>query len=684
MRIYELKLCKSYFVTFWHLDRLRRDVAFFVYNPIYNGVRNQERVANLEQATKSPPTYQSAGIRENESQLACEETTEWMWGFDEQMTLRYSPEYPELESFLPKQGYNAASFANNLNKANDEHKQAGNAVSGTKKEDEDCDAVKVTVNRRKKYLPRKLQRTSDVPLTEASSKANGEKHDLQQEQPSTSYSDLLSSQSQGTKCNEQDNTERLSSAVATPQDASKSTSPCKQTDIETPSSHEMATSQDQGSVVRSFQTIAGLSVANQDGANLPSKESDASSTVVDDGSSMLLSSRQENAADSSLTALIKMCSETEGPLGNTSFLPWSKQEEEMLSTISSFSQLPFSQRSLTAASLSSFIHVASLDGRISEPPSSSDADELSTQFSEDDERTDPPLTPMTPSERVTPSEHVTLGERVTPSEHVAPSERVTSSSVHNTSLSVPVVKSAAVSCSGMNALRNKILEKLPKTTDQSQTSSSVIASEKSGAVNPVLVDSISSLVTFSESSGRELQNNKNPGYRPIIPTPTQPVDIISEAVIDASFDSGYSNDDPSYPIILNTFSITDNMPSALAQHGIMGQSVEMEKEVCSSNSHFTYSEISPPNFYQTDLTGHFGYIALDSTIALQDLSLEKFYSFPSPYKREHETRRSRLYGTRHYKTTRTNFSRLSLEPLCSVIYPMTSYTRQSSGNGKEI
>ena len=273
-------------------------------------------------------------------------------------------------------------------------------------------------------------------------------------------------------------------------------------------------------------------------------------------------------------------------------------------------------------------------------------------------------------------------------------EYVTSSAMHSTTLSATMPTPAVASACSEIPLESGTLDKVSLTTDQPQRSSTAVAIEKSGFDDRFVAESMFGHDTVSELSGGRLSGKEHPGYRPIVPAPNQSLDtFISAPAMAASLDSGYHNNDASYPIIVDCFSISENARSVLSHQALVSKPLEMEKEIRPSNSRFISSKNSPqprvnqayfaaPSSYQTDLTGRSGFIALDSTLPVQQaLSLEKFYSFSTPYKRKQDTRRSRLYGSRHYKTTRTNFSRWSLEPVCSVIHPLTSCTRQSIYQG---
>ena len=603
-------------------------------------------MADSLQETENHLANQTMKVSVCEPQLACKESAEWMWGFDEQMSLRYSPEYPELEGFLPRQEDRSA----NATKNRDEDSNPGNVTTN---KDEVNDTAKSTVNRRKKYLPRKLQRTSDLPVTDTSLITVEERTEML----NTEQVDKPPSQSQD-KCHREDKTERLASCsdAVTPMDSAVVISPIVEAD-KTSSSQD----RDQNAVLSRFRTAAGLSVTNQDVSHLPSKESDAEISLADD-----TSSRPENT----LNALIQMCSKAEGSLGDRSYVPWSHQEQDMLSTLCSLGQFPPSEQFAQASLTSSCNSLSSQDEQGSETPRTSDSAGLAVQFSGADDRN-----VVTRLSEVEVRTHTSL-----PPMSSTTSEHVTSFASHSsTSLSVTTATFTAVSGSSKMLLRNFISDKGSTTTDRPPTNSTAAASGNVSAKNPLPVDSISNHT--NKFSGGQLPGNKHPGYRPIVPAPNQSLDsVVTKPATNASLESGYYNDTTPYPIIVDTFSMTENIPSALGQQG--------SSEVRSSDSHFIPSRNTPPpqvnlayyatpNPYHTGQTGHSGFISLDSTVAVQAISLEKFYSFSLPKYQDYETRRSRFYGSRYYKTTRTNFSRLSLEPLCSVIYPLTSCTRQS-------
>ncbi|KAJ7387443.1 hypothetical protein OS493_004441 [Desmophyllum pertusum] len=235
--------------------------------------------------------------------------------------------------------------------------------------------------------------------------------------------------------------------------------------------------------------------------------------------------------------------------------------------------------------------------------------------------------------------------------------------------------------SSRNSLTSDTIDKSTTTTDQCQTDSTADTKAKSSIEDPIPA----ALETFSGYYVLNGLNSRQAGARPIVPAPTQSVNICSDdPATDASANSSCCSNSTVYPIIVNSFSINESIRSAVAHQGFNYQPLETEEQPRSSNTDFTPSQNSPPpqvnreyfpspNSHQT---GHSDFIALDNTVLMQAFSLEKFYSFSAP---EKQARAPRLRPqTRHYKATRTNFSRLSLEPICSVIHPLTSSTHQST------
>lgn len=608
-------------------DRLRRDVSYFV----YNGALRPERAAHSPKATENHPTAQTSNISVSKSQLTCEESTEWMWGFDEQMSMRYSPERPELEAFLPKMADNHGIATENGGKARNEQEQVSD--DATKNGDGVRDAVKGTVNRRKKYLPRKLQRTRDITLVDASSTANEVRIQTQADEPTTNETKVsVSLQSQGTECNGDDKEERLHSEVTTPLNSSVVLSPCVEAD-DSPSSQEMFTVEDQDLPPSRLRTTTGLSVTCQDGSSLPLKESNE--TAQAHTTLMSISSIPENRTDSSLTALIQMCSKAGGSLSDQSYLLQSKQDQ---SSIPSICQVSLSQESSTASPPSPCDFLPS-DVQSIKSSNNSDDDDMATLASKGKKKTSSSCTSTCSSS----------------------SDHVRSSAMLSTSLSMTTATSAVVSDSCENSLRSETFGNVLTTTDYFQAT---VVIEKPCLADPSHVNSIPGHVIMF--TGGQLTGEKHPGYRPIAPAPNQSVDVNTVvSTTDVFQDSGYYHDNALYPIIVDSFSLNDNISYPFVQPPQVDQSY-----------------YATPDSHQTRLTGHTGFIALENTVAKQAPYLEKFYSFSAPNKQEYQVGRSQLRGSRHYRTTRTNFSRLSLVPLCSVIYPPTSCTRQITSQGK--
>lgn len=655
-------------------------MSFYVYKPINNETYRQEKVVDSIPPTNNQPTNQLIPAGQSESQLACQETREWMWGFDEQLSLRYSPEFSELKGFLPIQ----VDDHGNETKISNDTRNHGIQVNSRSNL---SDTAKGVVNRRKKYLPRKLQRTDHLSVTAINLKTGEETSEMQQDKPNSNQDNVPLSESQVNECYWKDKSEVSSySDVSTPQESpDATTSSCVEAE-KAPHFQDV----DQDSLLLISRIAVDLPVTCQenscppakesgagsrDSVQVPPKESGAVTSSVESISSLSPSSRPENTADSSLNALIQMCREdlkAEGTLSDRSYLPRSTRKGELLSTLSSSSSLSVPQVSLWPSKISSLNPTTSQGekrnkfpgnsngGGLATPPSAANNISVATVVPEGDAGVhSPPLPPATAISSFS-------------------CENLTSVSSNNiTSSSVTVATCAAVDSSGRISHKRFILDKdTMVTTNRSQMNLTDPTREKS--VNPLLVGPIP--VHGSETNDEKPPANKHSGYRLIVPAPNQPGEaIIRKPAIDASKDSGYVSDNTIYPIIVDTFSISENIQSGLQQQGFVRERPPNSHFLPSQHLHpspVNLADYSTANPYQTSQTGHSGFIALDSTVAVQALSLEKFYSFSLPNKHEHETPRSRLHGTRHYKTTRTNFSRLSLEPLCSVIYPLTSATVQ--------
>lgn len=583
---------------------------------------SQEKVPNKTQVMENQPTGQMPYSSEGEAELTCEESTEWMWGFDEQMSLRYSPERPELEAFLPKKIDNLKG----ADEVNNETKQ-GSCDGDAKKNGDGINVfVQSTVSRRKKYHPRKLQRTDDVTPAEGGSSANEERIQSNVDvRPVTEATEanVLQAQLQDNDCNEDDKEEQLQPEVGTSPDCPEVTLPLLEAD-KTPCSQDSQSvpqpSQNQNLHLSSPGAIAGVSVSSQDGPYLLLGESDELCENVPSNAS---SSKPEKTVESSLTALIQMCSEA-----GESSLPGPNQDQRCISTgVSTFCQVYLPQESISSSS-PSFCTTVAIGIQSSRPSSYSSAVNLATIASEVEERVMPSYTS---------------------------SELSTSVTTMSSSLPLPPPKSTAAFIDNNTLLiRSEGLETVSTINGLSQATTAI---ESIGDQSQSL--SITDRVCSPEISRAPALGNKHPEYRPIAPAP-HPSNLSPDVPSGHVFeDNGYYHDNGSYPIIIDSFSLNDSIQYSFAKQ-----------------PQVNLSYYPTPQLYQTGQASHSVLNSINSTAVKRSLPLEKFYSFPAPNSGDkHQVVRSRFQAGRHYKTTRTNFSRLSLEPLCSVIYPLTSCSR---------
>lgn len=598
-------------------------MSFFVYNPIYNGMPSQEKVSNTTQVMENQPREQMPYSSEGEAELTCEESTEWMWGFDEQMSLRYSPERPELEAFLPQKIDKGADEVNN------EPKQSS-CDGDTKKNGDDVNVfVQSTVSRRKKYHPRKLQRTDDVTPADGGSSANEERIQPNVDVPpvtEATEANVLQGQLQDSECNEDDREDQLQPEVGTSPDCPEVSLPLLAAD-KTPCSQDIASLQNQNLHLSSSAVIEGVSVSSQDGPYLLLGESDES---CENAPSNAPSSKPEKTAESSLTALIQMCSEAGESASDESSLLGPKQDQRCISTgVSTFCQVYLPQESISS-SPPSFCTTVAIGIQSSRPSSYASGVNLATIPSEVEERIMPSYTSLS-----SPSSELSTSVTTMPS-----------------SLPLPPMSTAPFIDNNKLLIRSEGLETFATINGLSQATTAI---ENIGDQS----QSLSITVYSPEISRAPASGNKHPEYRPIAPAPhpsNLSPDVPSAHVFE---DSGYYYDNGSYPIIIDSFSLNDNIQYSFAKQPQVNLSYH-----------------PTPQLYQTGQASHNVLNPINSTAVKRSLPLEKFYSFPAPNSGDkHQVVRSRFQGGRHYKTTRTNFSRLSLEPLCSVIYPLTSCSR---------
>ena len=262
-----------------------------VHIKIQNGTNNQESLSIASQVTQHQSTIPP---RENDSPLTCEESTEWMWGFDEQMSFRYASN-GQLEGLF-KYGDSPEDALKNFN---------------------DVDEVaKTTVNRRKKYLPRRLQRTvsstnvssEGIMKPELAEELTVDQVDLPSLQPNDKTSIPGNDGKVEQSCIRDEHMTRSSGSPCF-KPVAKSSSSCKN------SPHPQR---------RNSHTDAILSNPCAAAEQIPvSGEDGLQSTCSVSGESLCISANSMlstvtpglgNTTGSSLTALMQMCSEAESGL----------------------------------------------------------------------------------------------------------------------------------------------------------------------------------------------------------------------------------------------------------------------------------------------------------------------------------------------------------------------------------
>ena len=240
----------------------------------------------------------------------------------------------------------------------------------------------------------------------------------------------------------------------------------------------------------------------------------------------------------------------------------------------------------------------------------------------------------------------------------------------------------------MNSFVSDAVSKSPTTTYPCQTEGSSAVSRAYTCIEdpfPMIVDTFSGYYIVNGHNTGQLQPNKQQGYRPIVPAPNQSVNVCSdEPASDASVTSGVRSNNIPFPVIIDSFSINENFRAAVAHRSFKYKILESQRQA-NPVSNLRPQQTSPPpqvnqghfSLPHLNQTGQSGYIALDNTVLMKASSLEKFYSFSAPTEKSPQLPFFRPL-TRCYKTTRTNFSRMSLEPICSVIHPLNGFPRQSA------
>lgn len=633
---------------------------------IQAGANNQEKLPTVTQVTQSQSTINQTS--ETEAILTCEESSEWMWRFDEQMSLRYECE----NSMEGRRGDNSGNALQN----------AGNNAKESSTEE-----AKATVNRRKKYMPRRLQRRNVVSLKTVclGSKDKEEAKEGEAVNENTvNEMDLLSPQSNNTNGDDSGEPEQACSSDATTLSVSlprlgvaeKTPVTCSNSVLSA-----MVNSYTDALLPSRFKTETGvLFVIGQNGSR-------ATNNVTGEPLAALTSSSSgtENTTGSSLNALIEMCSKAGGSLNNPSDLPWSAWGT-VTRDISSrgTGTRDISSRQMEGAQASQDISSRELTETVNEETVSTDSSKetgvpvtnggADSFLNEETEEESTTSSNCQLSQVSACSSSVSLASQSDVQESLRLSVIPMSSQYngHATTSEATVTASAGSTSSGYSFTSDTV-DKPPTATDRCPTGSTAVTTSCVETPFPVIVETFSGHhVLNGFNSGQQLDNTQT-RYRPIVPAPSKSVNTSFDAPTnDAFVNSSACKNDILYPVINDCFSLANDDQYAVA-----------EKQPPSSNSCFIPHQNSPqpqvnkvyfpsPN---AQLTGHSGFTVLDNTSPMQALRLEKFYSFSTLGEQVKSPIRPQ---TRHYKTTRTNFSRLSLEPICSVIYPLSSSTCQST------
>ena len=623
---------------------------------IQAGANNQEKLPTVTQVTQNQSTINQTS--ETEAILTCEESSEWMWGFDEQMSLRYECE----NSMEERRGDNSGNALQNAE---------NNAKESSTEE------AKATVNRRKKYMPRRLQRRNVVSLKTISVGSKDKEEAKEGEavnENTVNEMDVLSPQSNNTNGDDSGEPEQACSSDATTLSVSlPRLGAAEKTPVTCSNSvlSETVNSYTDMLLPSRFKTETGvLFVIGQNGSRAPNNVTGEPLAAFTSSSS-----GTENITGSSLNALIEMCSKAGGSLNNPSDLPWSAW-----GTVTR----DISSRQMEGAQASKDISSGELRETVNEETVSTDSSK-ETGIPVTNGGADSFLNEETEEESTTSSNcqlsqvsacssSVSLASQSDVQESLRLSAIPMSSQYngHVTTSEVTVTASAGSTSSGCSFTSDTV-DKSPIATDRCPTGSTAVTTFCVETPFPVIVETFSGHhVLNGFNSGQQLDNTQT-RYRPIVPAPSKSVNTRFDAPTnDAFVNSSGCNNGILYPVINYCFSLANDDQYAVA-----------EKQPPSSNSYFVPQQNSPqpqvnkvyfpsPN---AQLTGHSGFTVLDNTSPMQALRLEKFYSFSTLGEQVKSPARPQ---TRHYKTTRTNFSRLSLEPICSVIYPLSSSTCQST------
>lgn len=749
-----------------------------VHNKIQNGTSNEEILSIVSQATQHQSTNPPG---ENDSHLMCEESAEWMWGFDEQMSFRYASN-GQLEGLF----------------------KYGDSPKDSSKNSIDVGEVtKATVNRRKKYLPRRLQRTVDSTLTNVSSEEILElEHadrpavdqvDLPPLQPSDKTSISANDGKAEQSCSTDEQTTRSTPSpcfepVAKPSISCKTPLHPQKTNSHTDAMH--ASGESLATPANSMLSTVTPGPGTTTGSSLTALMqmcSDAESgldsrrsmrqrrTATNDTSKKLempgtpgrkgifpgelsearMSTSKEYAGpvtsqdcDSSFKRQVESAASSYGQLSQQSdhnySLPLTSEGEErarpcLIPTSSAFSGhvtssginatppafnnynsnssstsmnsfVPVTSSDITATSpvfsnysssssgshnINSFVSATSSNINATPPAfknSSNSGSHSMNSFvrratSSDITATCPVLTNYN-SHSMNSFVHTTSSDiTATPpavSNHSSSDSHSMNSFVHATSSDITARPPVFNTCSNSNT--NSMNSLVSNSVSTSPTTTYSRAYPYIEEPSPMIVDKFSGYYIVNGHTSGQLQQNKQQGYRPIVPAPNQSVNVCSdEPASDPSLTSSCSSNNIPFPIIIDSFSINENFRAAVEHRSFKYKILESQRQA-NPVSNLMPQQTSPPppqvnrgHFSSPYLnqTGQSGYIALDNTVLMRAFPLEKFYSFSAPAEQLPQPPSVRPL-TRCYKTTRTNFSRMSLEPICSVIHPRIDLTSQKS------
>jgi len=720
-----------------------------VHNKIQNETNSQESLSIATQVTQ----HQSSNSpRENDLHLKCEESREWMWRFDEQMSFRYASN-GQLEGLF----------------------KYGDSLEDPLKNSTDTDvAAKATVNRRKKYLPRRLQRM--VSSTNVS--AEGITESEPSDEIAVNQVDLQLQPNDKTSISGDDGKEEQFCSTDD-QMTRSSVSPCfepaAKPSITCENSLPPHSRNFHSDEIRSKSCAAAeqISMSSEDGLRPTSSVSGESLATPAKCMLSTVTPGPGNTTGSSLTALMQMCSEAESGLDS-----WRAMRQSTTATrdISKKLQMPGTscgkdifpgelEEARMSSSKVSKGPVASQDGgslfeQQVETCTTSSCCQLSQEkdypLSSGGDWVKPSLIPTSFSGHVTSSDITTTSPvfsnynnnsrstsinsfvhatssciTATPplssncssdSHSMDSSVRVTSSDVtatppvfntysSNSSHSMnsfvyvtssdiaatpPLSNSYYSNRTSMNSFVSDTVSRSPTTTYPNQMAGSTAGSRPYTFTEepfPMIVDTFSRYYIVNGHNSGQVQQNKQQGYRPIIPAPNQSVNVSSdEPASDASVTSSFPSNSIPFPIIIDSFSINENFRAALAHRSFKYKILESHRQGNPVSNLWPHQTSSPPQVNQCHFsapylneTGQFGYIALDNTVLMKAFPLEKFYSFSAPAV-QHPQPPSLRPLTRCYRTTRTNFSRMSLEPICSVIHPPNGLPHQltSSDSATEV